>query len=465
MGGRQVRKQASRNASGTKIGLITPDVPRADYCDDALSLVHDMTIPEADRMVRPFQPSQPWRVQGGPRGRYTALVRERSILLLHPTDEPYGSDRSLLRAAVGLHERGWRVRILVSDDQRPGWLTEQAAAAGIPVGHGPLAPARRRYFGLRQLPAYCRRLLKARRWVRQEVDSFEPSVVMVNTSSLLVGGFIGRPHGIRLVWYVHEIVTEPKLMSWVFRLMPSLTGDLVLAVSHSARRHLTPFRFRRSKVVTLWNAIEPRPQGPPGRQQPPLVAFVGRLNRWKGYEVLVEAAALLADELPDVRFAIAGDPPAGEEWRTDALKAEVERLGLIDRFELLGFVKDGAAVFERATIAVVPSTWPEPFGSVTLEAMWAGTPVIASAHGGSLEIVKAGKSGLLVPAGDPYALAGAIRRLMLDPALRRRVAEAGRRRALEEFSPERLQEKLDEALTRLLQDGPRTASDAARPAQ
>ena len=90
---------------------------------------------------------------------------------------------------------------------------------------------------------------------------------------------------------------------------------------------------------------------------------------------------------------------------------------------------------------------------------------IASAQGGSLEIVKAGKSGLLVPAGDPYALAGAIRRLMLDPALRRKVAEAGRRRASEEFSPERLLEKLDEALTRLLQDGPRTASDATRPAQ
>ena len=392
-------------------------------------------------------------------------MRERSILLLHPSDEAYGADRALLRAAVGLRDRGWLVRILLADDQPPGWVTEQARAAGIPVGRGPLAPARRRYFGLRQLPAYCRRLLKARRWVRQEVDSFEPSVVMVNTSSLLVGGFIGRPHGIRLVWYIHEIVIEPKLMSWVFRFMPSLTGDLVLAVSQSARHHLTPFRFRRSKVVTLWNAIEPWPQGPPGRQQPPLVAFVGRLNRWKGYEVLVEAAALLADELPDLRFAIAGFPPSGEEWRTEALRQEVERLGLTDRFELPGFVADGRAVFERATIAVVPSVWPEPFGLVTLEAMWAGTPVIASAHGGSLEIVKAGKSGLLVPAGDPYALAGAIRRLMLDPALRRKVAEAGRRRASEEFSPERLQEKLDEALTRLLRGGPRTASDAARPAQ
>jgi len=392
-------------------------------------------------------------------------VRERSILLLHPSDEPYGADRALLRAAVGLRDRGWLVRILLADDQPPGWVTEQARAAGISLGRGPLAPARRRYLKPGRLLAYLRQLLEARRWIRREIDLFEPSVVLVNTSALLVGGILGRPRGVRLVWYVHEIVVDPPLASWLFRLVPLISSDLVLAVSEATRRHLTPFGLGRSKVAVLWNAIDARPARREPRQEPPLVAFVGRLNRWKGYEVLVEAAALLADELPDLRFAIAGSPPSGEEWRTEALRREIERLGLTNRFELPGFVDDGRAVFERATIAVVPSTWPEPFGSVTLEAMWAGTPVIASAHGGSLEIVKAGKSGLLVPAGDPYALAGAIRRLMLDPALRRRLAEAGRRRALEEFSPERLQEKLDEVLTRLLQDGPRTASDATRPAQ
>jgi glycosyltransferase involved in cell wall biosynthesis len=389
-------------------------------------------------------------------------MRERSILLLHPSDEAYGSDRTLLRNAVRLHQRGWRVRILVSDDQPPGWLTEQARAAGIPVGRGPLAPARRLYLSIGQLVAYWWRLLEARRWIRQEVDSFEPSVVLVDTSALLVGGLIGRPKGIRLVWHIHEIVVEPVLASWIFRLMPSLTGDLVLAVSKSARLHLTPFRFRRSRVVTLWNYIGPRPRRSPVRQQPPLVACVGRLNRWKGYEVLVAAAALLADELPDLRFAIVGSAPPGEEWRTDALRREVERLGLTDRFELTGFVDDGPSVFERATIAVVPSVWPEPFGLVTLEAMRAGTPVIATAHGGSREIVQAGKSGLLVPPGDPYALAGAIRRLMLDPELRDRLSEGGLRRVSEGFSPERLQERLDRVLTGILQDGPPGAPDAVR---
>jgi glycosyltransferase involved in cell wall biosynthesis len=392
-------------------------------------------------------------------------MRDRGILFLHPTDEAYGADRSLLLAAVGLQRRGWRVRIVVSDDQAPGWLTAQAEAAGISVARGPLAPARRRYLTLRQMPGFARRLIRARAWVRQEIASFGPAIVVVNTSALPVGGLIGRPGGIRLIWYVHEIVVDPMLASWMFRLVPLLTSDLVLAVSEAARRHMTPLRIRRSRVVVLWNAVEPRAMDPHQALDPPVVAFVGRLNRWKGYEVLVETASLLVEEFPRLRFTIAGAPPVGEEWRTEALRRQVESLGLADRFDIPGFVDDGWAVFGRSTIAVVPSVWPEPFGLVTLEAMASGTPVIATAHGGSLEIIESGDSGLLVPPGDPYALAGAIRRLLLEPELRIRLAELGRLRAIEVFSPARLQARLDRLLTGLVQDEPKPVGRArlARP--
>jgi glycosyltransferase involved in cell wall biosynthesis len=389
-------------------------------------------------------------------------MRERGVLFLHPTDEAYGADRSLLLVAVGLHCRGWRVRIAVSDDQKPGWLTEQARAAGITVERAPLAPARRRYLSLRQMPGYVRKLITARRWIRREIEAFRPSVVVVNTSALPVGGIIGRPRGVRVVWYVHEIVVDPILASWMFRLVPLLTSDLILTVSDAARRHITPFRIRRARVVALWNAVEPRPAVERTPVQPPMVAFVGRLNRWKGYEVLVEAAALLADELPDVRFTIAGAPPMGEEWRTEALLRHIERLNLRDRFDLPGFVEDGWSVFARSTIVVVPSVWPEPFGLVTLEAMASGTAVVATAHGGSMEIIESGKSGLLIPPGDPWALAGAVRRLLLDDELRERLAASGRRRVEQVFSPDRLQDKLDVLLTGMLADDGRPMRRPAR---
>jgi glycosyltransferase involved in cell wall biosynthesis len=92
------------------------------------------------------------------------------------------------------------------------------------------------------------------------------------------------------------------------------------------------------------------------------------------------------------------------------------------------------AAWAGCSIAVVPSVWPEPFGTVAIEAMAAGRPVVASAVGGLREVVVHGETGLHVPAADPPALAEALGELLADPARRLRMGEAGRRRAQENFS-------------------------------
>jgi glycosyltransferase involved in cell wall biosynthesis len=359
---------------------------------------------------------------------------ERSVLFVHPSDEAYGADRVLLRLATGLAQRGWRVAVLMSDDQPPGWLTQRLAEASIQVARGPLAPARRRYLTPSALLAYLGGLLRARRWLRREALRFRPTIVHLNTSALLVGTILGRPGGIRVVWHVHEIVIKPRLFSWVFRLAPTLTADRVVAISRAVRDHISPGGLGRGKVTIVWNGIEDRPAVPLVVGTAPVVAFIGRLNRWKGYEVFVDAVARIAFEFPGTRFLVAGDPPPGEEWRTTALLRWLSRRGIADRVEVLGFESDVRALIERVSVVVTPSTWPEPFGLVTLEAMWAGRAVIASAHGGALDLIAPGVSGLLVPPGDASALAMAIATLIDDRALRNRLGTAARRRAQTHFS-------------------------------
>jgi glycosyltransferase involved in cell wall biosynthesis len=362
---------------------------------------------------------------------------ERSVLFVHPSDEAYGADRVLLRLATGLAQRGWRVAVLMSDDQPPGWLTQRLAEASIHVARGPLAPARRRYLTPSALLAYLGGLLRARRWLRREALRFRPTIVHLNTSALLVGTILGRPGGARVVWHVHEIVMRPRLFSWVFRLAPTLTADRVVAISHAVRDHISPGGLGRRKVTIVWNGIEDRSAAPLDIGTAPVVAFIGRLNRWKGYEVFVEAVARIAPEFPATRFLVAGDPPPGEEWRTTALLDSLSRLGIADRVEMLGFESDVRALMERVSVVVTPSTWPEPFGLVTLEAMWAGRAVIASAHGGALDLIAPGMSGLLVPPGDSTALAAAIAMLLDSPALQTRLGAAARRRAQTHFSLDR----------------------------
>jgi len=148
----------------------------------------------------------------------------------------------------------------------------------------------------------------------------------------------------------------------------------------------------------------------------PTLAFAGRLGPQKALGVALEALAAV----PDVALAIAGDGPDREQ-----LERRARELGLEGRARFLGSVPRESVLrlFRAADAAVLSSSW-ENLPHTVLEALAVGSPVIATAVGGVPEIVHDGENGLLVAPNDPEALAGAIRRLLADDDLRRRLAEA-----------------------------------------
>jgi glycosyltransferase involved in cell wall biosynthesis len=384
-------------------------------------------------------------------------VTERSVLFVHGSDEAYGADRVLLDQMAGLAARGWAVHLVLPDDTPVGWLTRSAAEAGIDVERLPLAVARRRYLRPTGLPRYVIALVRARRRLRSVIERRRPAIVHVNTSGLLVGAMLGRPAGVRLVWHIHEIVVRPRPLAILFRSLPPLVADRVVAVSDAVRAHLAGGR-RARRTITIRNGLAARTPAPLAALVDagagPVVAYVGRLNRWKGYEVFVEAIGGVAGAVPGARFVIAGDPPAGEEWRTADLVARIERVGLTDRVRLLGFVPDGAAVFDASAIAVVPSTWPDPLPTVILEAMRAGCAVIATDHGGAPEMIDvAAGTGILVPPGDAAALGREIVRLLEDPEGRARMGAAARRRVADAFGIARMIDEIEALYRDLLDPG------------
>jgi glycosyltransferase involved in cell wall biosynthesis len=144
-----------------------------------------------------------------------------------------------------------------------------------------------------------------------------------------------------------------------------------------------------------------------------------RLDAQKGLLHLVEAARAV----PAAVFLIAGEGPE----RTD-LEAAARRSAVEDRVRLLGPRDDVPALLAACDVFVLPSLF-EGAPLAILEAMAAGRPVVASRIGGVDELLLDGVTGLLVPPADPAALAGAILRLIATPALRVRLADAGRERA------------------------------------
>lgn len=177
----------------------------------------------------------------------------------------------------------------------------------------------------------------------------------------------------------------------------------------------------------------------------PFLLFVGALGGHKGIHTLLEAYARLADPPPLVCI--------GHRW---ADTPETLPPGVV----LLEDWPHGAVrvAWSRCLFGLVPSTWPEPFGIVALEAMEAGRPVVASRIGGLGDVVRDDETGILVPPGDPYALRGAMARLLGDEALRRRLGD-GARAAVAAYHADSVVPRIERAYQRAL--APREAPAAA----
>jgi glycosyltransferase involved in cell wall biosynthesis len=190
----------------------------------------------------------------------------------------------------------------------------------------------------------------------------------------------------------------------------------------------------RVRVVPLFTA--PAAEVPPVPAEPRLL-FVGRLETGKGIELLLETLALL----PDASLAVVGDGRLAP-----AARALAQRLGLGSRVRFLGR-RAGAdldAQYARARAVVVPSVWPEPFGLVGIEAMARGRPVVAVNRGGIPEWLEHGETGFLAEA-TPAALAAALRPVLDDLSLARRLGDHARERCRERFSPEAHWQELSRA--------------------
>ena len=176
----------------------------------------------------------------------------------------------------------------------------------------------------------------------------------------------------------------------------------------------------------------------------PLVAVVANLWPVKDHRTLVEAAALVHERIPDVRFALVGDGPE----RT-ALQQRIDALALRDAVHFLGTRYDVPAILARASAFCLPSR-AEGLSNAIMEAMAARLPVVATDAGGNAELVHDGVTGSVVPVGDAAAIARRLIDVLSDPELAREMGRRGRAIAERELSLERKQAAYRDLYCRLL---------------
>jgi glycosyltransferase involved in cell wall biosynthesis len=169
------------------------------------------------------------------------------------------------------------------------------------------------------------------------------------------------------------------------------------------------------------------------------VLLPGRLTPWKGHEVAIEAAALhksdaATGKAADLTLVFCGGAQ-GQSGYERELRAMIDQRGVRDMVHLVGDCADMAAAYGWADVVIAPSTRPEAFGRVAIEAGAMEKPVIAAAHGGAMETIVDGESGILIKPGDAGALAQAIGRVQHMSSYERAVmGENGRARAASVYS-------------------------------
>jgi glycosyltransferase involved in cell wall biosynthesis len=348
-----------------------------------------------------------------------------------------GSERIALLALEQLRARGFRVLLGCPGDSS---LAAAASERGIAVRSFAFLPLRRTRNVL-TLATYLRSVVTlGRRLDRLCGEEGVDAVHAFSVISALYALVAVRRTRIPLVVHVQDAQPPRRLRRAALRLLARRATRLI-CVSHAVEEMLLRIGVPGEKLSLVYNAVEPRfLNGAAARPaelsgEGPHLGLFAHLIPWKGQQVFLDAAALLATRFPSACFHVVGARLAGVPAEyVDALHTRAERPPLAGRVSLAGGRVDVAPWMAAMDVVVHASVAPEAFGLVIAEGMALGKPVVAADCGAPRELVTHGRTGYLAPAGDPAALARVLEQVLdrKDPEVGRRAAAASKAR----FSPE-----------------------------
>jgi glycosyltransferase involved in cell wall biosynthesis len=363
--------------------------------------------------------------------RLASAAMRRVLLAFEPPDG--GVAENVAQLALGLGDHGWQVELAAP---RQSIVDDRGAAAGIPVhrldwarGYG--HPGHD-YRSARQLA----RCLRRKRFDLLHCHSAKAGVI---------GRLVGPAARVPVVYSPHcfpfigEFGPARRIFATTVERALAPLGDRIICVCEYERQQGRRIGIAERRLAVVRNGCAPCPTGIQEDEatqrfagDSPLVASIAVLRRQKRLDVLIDASPSILARAPHAKVAVIGDGPLRDE-----LTARAARLGLDSepRFAFLPFASSTAHL-AATDVFVLPSSW-EALAIGLLEALACGTPTVATDVGGSSEVVVP-ETGILVPPGDPEALADGVVSLLLDPQRRATMAAAARKRHGDRFRVERM---------------------------
>lgn len=369
------------------------------------------------------------------------------ILILHGSSDLYGASKILLVTVQTFVKNGHQVTVILTESGPLAHLLTEAGAVVLFIRLGIL---RRKYKSVSGLLNRIAVLRKAYLSICVLIRQQKFDIVYSNTTAVLAGAFAAKRTRTRHIWHIHEIIESPQ---WLYRFLGrtlNYYSDTVIAVSEAVAKSWSKY-VDAKKIRSVYNGIDYSPflekKGNfraeiHAGDDAVVIGMIGRVHPWKGQGYFLDIAAALKSKFANLRFVMAGDAFPGNEYLYTELAEKIASHGLEKDVTDLGYRNDIPALLQGLDILILPSVLPDPFPTVILEAMASGKPVAATAHGGALEMIEDGVSGILIPVHDASAAAGKLELLIKDSNLRRQIGEAARLRVQEEFSRTAFENKM-----------------------
>ncbi len=379
-------------------------------------------------------------------------MKQHRILFVDHTAVMGGAELSLLDLATAYADTS---KVLLFQD---GVLRERLEQAGVKVQ---VAPVSKTMLNLRTSGGLSSLVTIPELWqiagyIAREAKGYD--LILANSQKAFVTAALASLRGSPpVLWHLRDILTA-KHFSQVNRLVAiflanqfaakvlvnsQATGKAFVAAGGKAKLTRVVYNGFDSQKFDLVNFDDVKKiREQLGIENTFLVGLFSRFSYWKGQHILLEAIK----HSPKVHVLLVGTALFGEQEYVTELKTLAEIPELKGRVHWLGFRDDIPTLMKACDIIVHTSTEPEPFGRVIVEGQLAQKPVIASAAGGALELIKNGVNGYLFPPGDAIALGKLIEKLIKDPSLAKTLGQQGYVDAQQNFSLETILASFEQAL-------------------
>jgi glycosyltransferase involved in cell wall biosynthesis len=387
----------------------------------------------------------------------------KSILFIHQSAELYGSDKTILMFISSLDKTKYLPIVILPFE---GPLKIEFEKNNIKVIISPVLKLYRKMFTPRNIIKFFKEYRQGIKVLDKLHQQYNFKLVYSHTLAALIGISFAKKNKIKHLWHVQEIIAKPKIFNLSFKRILAVNSNhkIIYDSKETMKFWIDGNETLTRKSDFIWNGLDVNQKSITSfedienvrkdffevKKDSIVIGLIGRINSWKGQQLLLKAFSLIVEKHQGAKLVFIGSAPSNQEFFEIDLINKIKIFNLQDRVKIIPFQNNIWQFWDSIDIAVVPSTEPEPFGMVAIEAMMSKKPVIAANHGGLTEIVIPNTTGILFEPNNDIALADALIELLNNSEKRKSFGEAGYLRANTHFSLKNHVDKFEKTFEELI---------------